>query len=803
MRITPGLRGGEFGLESVTSPDHYIQLNVIGNGAYGTVYKACHRTNENTFVALKKIKVPLTEEGIPMSMLREISTLKLLDQYAHPNIIRLLDVCHGRRLEKEQQLVLFLVFEHVDQDLSEYMQNCPPPGLPSDTVKNLMHQILHGIDFLHSHRILHRDLKPQNLLITNDGIVKLADFGLAKTYDFEMRLTSVVVTLWYRSPEVLLGCPYATPVDIWSLGCIMGEMYKNSPLFAGSSEGDQLDRIFRTIGTPLECEWPEEVSVSLNSFARHLPRDIRTIIPEICPEGKDLLEQMLEFDPRKRIGAYEALQHPYFSDSTYSISQESNTNSPNGRAKLLLKKKRYQEQLLLQTDGQLENLEKMIQDLEYSKVEMRILEGLKVGNEALKKMNEAMNIDEIERIMEETAEGIEKQREINELLNGKLSQEDEEAVDREYEELMRLEREHDEKQIILPEVPSEDLEPVFTTLSKSVDSFDKPRVQTDYGEVVGTRGTTLKGRGYNAFYAIPYADKPFRFEEAREPKPWTKPLDGSIPPPDCKQFRKGMPSGSEDCLYLNIFSPTNLKNSSEPLPVTIFVHGGAFYFYSSTTFGPRYLLDKDIILVTINYRIGIFGFLCTEDEVVPGNNGMKDQVMAFGWVQRNIAHFGGDPTSVTLLGFSAGAVSIHYHYFSVLSRGTIYNATLVNYNVMMKFQGYLVGGTAFNNWAVQKNSLQKAMTYAESVGCPTSSVPKMVRCLKKAPADKLASATFLFLKFLNTPLCPWGPVVDGGWSRNPFLLEYPIQSILANRHYNVPLVVSEAMFSGLFPVAGN
>ncbi|XP_014282809.1 charged multivesicular body protein 6-A [Halyomorpha halys] len=151
------------------------------------------------------------------------------------------------------------------------------------------------------------------------------------------------------------------------------------------------------------------------------------------------------------------------------------SNGQKERAKLLLKKKRYQEQLLLQTDGQLENLEKMIQDLEYSKVEMRILEGLKVGNEALKKMNEAMNIDEIERIMEETAEGIEKQKEINELLNGKLTEEDEEAVDREYEELMRLEREHDEKQIILPEVPSEELEPEVEQKEKKKSEKEKAK----------------------------------------------------------------------------------------------------------------------------------------------------------------------------------------------------------------------------------------------------------------------------------------------------------------------------------------
>lgn len=162
----------------------------FGLGAYGTVYRGRRIGDPNTVVAMKKIKVPLTDEGIPVSTLREISTLKQLDKEEHPNIIRLLDICQGERREK--RLSLYLVFEHAEQDLATYMQNYPPPGLPPRTVKNLLHQILCGIDFLHSYRILHRDLKPQNLLITNEGRVKLADFGLAKTFEPYMRLTSVV-----------------------------------------------------------------------------------------------------------------------------------------------------------------------------------------------------------------------------------------------------------------------------------------------------------------------------------------------------------------------------------------------------------------------------------------------------------------------------------------------------------------------------------------------------------------------------------------------------------------------------------
>lgn len=296
---------------------NYEELAQIGNGAYGTVYKARDLANNGHVVALKKVRVPLADDGVPMSTLREIALLRQLDQYEHPYIVRLLDICHGRKLEKEQQLVLFLVFEYVDQDLATYMERCPPPGLGSHRVKEMMHQILCAVDFLHTHRVIHRDLKPQNILVTNTGSIKLADFGLAKTYDFEMRLTSVVVTLWYRSPEILLGLPYATPVDIWSCGCIMAELFRLCPLFSGSSEGDQLDRIFRVIGTPQESEWPENVSLNWSFFAQHHSVLLESLLPEICEQGRNILQCMLKFNPNERITAADALLHPYFRDSGF------------------------------------------------------------------------------------------------------------------------------------------------------------------------------------------------------------------------------------------------------------------------------------------------------------------------------------------------------------------------------------------------------------------------------------------------------------------------------------------------------
>jgi len=302
----------------------YRELNAIGTGAYGTVYKAEDLKN-NEIVAMKKVRIALTEDGVPMSVLREISLLRHLGKYNHPNIVRLVDICHGPRYERE--MVLYLVFEHVDQDLNAYLERCPPPGLGAEKIKDLMWQILCGVDFLHSHRIVHRDIKPQNILLSNDGTLKLADFGLARIYDFNALLTSTVVTLWYRAPEVLLGTTYATPVDMWSVGCIFAELFTRKPLFPGQYEVDQLAKIFEMLGTPSEAEWPDESAVLRNNFVYARPRSVVDIVPEIDPLAKDLIEGMLRFDPKKRITAHEALAHPYFSEYGCSPHDTSTSSS--------------------------------------------------------------------------------------------------------------------------------------------------------------------------------------------------------------------------------------------------------------------------------------------------------------------------------------------------------------------------------------------------------------------------------------------------------------------------------------------
>lgn len=211
---------------------------------------------------------------------------------------------------------LYLVFEYLDQDLKRFMDSVT--SLRPALVKSYLFQLINGIAFCHSHRVLHRDLKPQNLLIDRTGKLKLADFGLARAFGIPVRhYTHEVVTLWYRAPEILLGArKYSTPVDIWSIGCIFAEMVMRKPLFPGDSEIDQLHKIFQALGTPTDEMW--DGVTELPDFSPRFPRwhkkHIRETVTNLDHNGLDLLSQMLIYDPLKRINASAALQHPYFND---------------------------------------------------------------------------------------------------------------------------------------------------------------------------------------------------------------------------------------------------------------------------------------------------------------------------------------------------------------------------------------------------------------------------------------------------------------------------------------------------------
>ena len=263
--------------------------------------------NKLQIVALKKIRLESEEEGVPSTAIREISILKELQ---HPNIVSLQDVVL-------QENNLFLVFEFLQMDLKRYMDSIPSGKfMDKDLVKSYTYQIIQGITFCHSRRVLHRDMKPQNLLIDRNGIIKLADFGLARAFGIPVRVyTHEVVTLWYRAPEVLLGSSrYSTPVDVWSIGTIFAEMATKRPLFHGDSEIDQLFRIFRVLGTPTDDVWPGVTQLKdyKQSFPKWKRGNINEAVKNLDEDGIDLLAKCLIYNPAKRLSAKQALLHPYF-----------------------------------------------------------------------------------------------------------------------------------------------------------------------------------------------------------------------------------------------------------------------------------------------------------------------------------------------------------------------------------------------------------------------------------------------------------------------------------------------------------
>ncbi|CAG0920769.1 unnamed protein product [Notodromas monacha] len=307
---TVGLTSDQIVAErSASAMDDYLKLEKLGEGTYGVVYKARHKTT-GKIVALKKIRLESEDEGVPSTAIREISVLKELQ---HPNIVRLLDVLM-------QEKKLFLVFEFLSMDLKKYLDLLPKDGgMDPVVIKSYCFQLLQALLFCHKRRILHRDLKPQNLLIDNLGTIKMADFGLARCAGVPLRVyTHEIVTLWYRAPEVLLGCPrYSDAVDIWSVGCIFAEMFLKKPLFQGDAEIDQLFRIFRMLTTPTEESWPGVTSFP--DYKAHFPTWTentleKTLSSRMPPAAIDLLKETLVYNPVRRISAKAACKHPYFAD---------------------------------------------------------------------------------------------------------------------------------------------------------------------------------------------------------------------------------------------------------------------------------------------------------------------------------------------------------------------------------------------------------------------------------------------------------------------------------------------------------
>mgnify|MGYP002627320862 CR=1 FL=1 len=290
--------------------DRYLVISKLGEGAYGTVYLAEDMKNNNTKVALKQLKGGTVEEGVPISCLREISLLKEL---SHVNVVKLMDVIH-------LNAGITLVFEYAETDLKELLKKNENKGLPKKLYKSFLYQLLKGIQSIHKMKILHRDIKSENLLITKDNVLKITDFGLARGYGLPIKnFRNDVVSLWYRAPDIILGNEqYERSIDMWSIGCIFGEMVSGQILFKGFSENDQLRKIFELLGTPNEkwykfyMDYPEWEKEALTEIS--LPGNWKTFLPQLDDDGIDLISKLLELDPDKRILAPEALQHPFFKD---------------------------------------------------------------------------------------------------------------------------------------------------------------------------------------------------------------------------------------------------------------------------------------------------------------------------------------------------------------------------------------------------------------------------------------------------------------------------------------------------------
>ncbi|XP_059469584.1 cyclin-dependent kinase 1-like [Neocloeon triangulifer] len=283
--------------------ENYVRLEKLGEGTYGVVYKAKNKLT-NEIVALKKIRSEGDDEGLPATAIREISLLKEL---VHPYIVTLHDVLM-------EESLLHLVFEHMSMDLRKYVDT---KEMTSAKIKSFLYQMLVAMLFCHKRRVLHRDLKPQNLLVSHDGrIVKIADFGLGRAFGVPLRAyTHEVVTLWYRAPEILLGSQrYSCPVDIWSIACIFAEMVNKRPLFQGDSEIDQIFRIFRILQTPTEEIWPgvSELPDYKDSFPQWHQNNLKSAVPTLDHNGLDIMQKMLIYHPAERMSAKEAVKHPYF-----------------------------------------------------------------------------------------------------------------------------------------------------------------------------------------------------------------------------------------------------------------------------------------------------------------------------------------------------------------------------------------------------------------------------------------------------------------------------------------------------------
>ena len=303
--------------------------NQIGHGSFGKVYKSIYQTKEGNIidVAVKKINIR-NSEAFPLSAIREITILK---NYHHPNIVKFIDTFIEKPKQNKRGNVS-LVYEYAQHDLGSLIKENIDFDL--NCIKSIMFQLLNGVKYIHDNFILHRDIKPANILITNKGEVKLADFGLSRFYEKRKNrwkaYTNSVETLWYRAPELLLSeCYYKTSVDMWSVGCVMAELFIKQPIFKEQNIFNQIKKILSLIGRPSEDELSRYYRINeggnLELFDKILPEkgeysDFESTLENLDKTGllkkgslsMDLIKGLLTFNINKRLSADKALKHEFF-----------------------------------------------------------------------------------------------------------------------------------------------------------------------------------------------------------------------------------------------------------------------------------------------------------------------------------------------------------------------------------------------------------------------------------------------------------------------------------------------------------
>lgn len=300
----------------------YEKKRQVGKGTYGSVYLGADKVTGDV-VALKRINTEQEENGFPITAIREVKILKALN---HPNVVILKEIVTSKDSGKVPKNV-FMVFEYLEYDLTGILET-REIRLSQDHIKSWTYQLLSGVHYMHKNKILHRDLKASNLLVNRKGELKIADWGLARSWNKDMKhLTKKVITLWYRPPELLLGNAQYTPkIDMWSVGCIIAEMFRRTGFLKGRNEAEQLELIFQTAGHPTPDCWPDidstcpEWKHCKQKPDELLPRRIAEKLkaPPVANPGWmtsnaiELIDKLLILNPTNRMDAYTALDADYF-----------------------------------------------------------------------------------------------------------------------------------------------------------------------------------------------------------------------------------------------------------------------------------------------------------------------------------------------------------------------------------------------------------------------------------------------------------------------------------------------------------